>query len=120
MGPETHHLTVSVNNNDNNDNNNNNNYAPVCKEACKLTNLSMLSRDKRTDDSKGELINSLSGSYCLSMRRRTVQKRSERGERPKVRERDRVCPKESDIARERPKMRARETECDRERATVRE
>ncbi len=38
-----HHLTVRLNNNYNNDTNNNN-YAPVCKEACKLTHLAMLSR----------------------------------------------------------------------------
>ncbi len=48
LRPETYHLTVRVNNNYNNDNNN---YAPFCKEACKLTNLSMLSRQV-TNDSK--------------------------------------------------------------------
>ncbi len=52
LRPETHHVNVRVNNNDNNDNNNNNNYAPVCKEACKLTNSSMLSlhvtKERRT------------------------------------------------------------------------
>ncbi len=66
LRPETHHINLRVNNNDNNDNNNNN-YAPVCKEACKLTNSSMLSRDKRTKDSKGELINYLSGSDCIGL-----------------------------------------------------
>ncbi len=63
-----HHLTVRVNNNYKNDNNNN--YAPICKDACKLTNFSMLSRDKRTNDSKdskGELINYLSGSYSIGL-----------------------------------------------------
>ncbi len=47
-----HHLTVRVKNYYNNDTNNNNNYAPVCKEACKLTIFSILSRDKKTNDSK--------------------------------------------------------------------
>ncbi len=34
LRPETHHVTVRVNND-------NNNYAPLCKEACKLTHLSI-------------------------------------------------------------------------------
>ncbi len=57
-----HHLTVIVNNNYNNDI-----YAPVCKESCKLTNLSMRSRTNDSKDSKGKLINSLFGSYCIGL-----------------------------------------------------
>jgi len=66
LRPETHHLTVRINNN--------NNYAPVCKEVCKLTNFSMLSHymtkertTRKVNDPKGELINSLSGSDCIGL-----------------------------------------------------
>ncbi len=77
-----HHVTVRVNNDDNdnntttttnNNNNNNNNYAPVYKEACKLTNFSIQcchvtwqkNERLKPEDSGDELINSLSGSDCI-------------------------------------------------------
>jgi len=69
LRPETNHVTVRVNNNNNN---NNNNYAAVCKEDCELTSLSnaVTSHDKRMnvsnpEDSRDELINSLSVSDCI-------------------------------------------------------
>ncbi len=58
LRPETHHITVRVNNN--------NNYAAVCKEGCELTTLSnaIMSREEKNkrlkpEDSRDELINSL-------------------------------------------------------------
>ncbi len=67
--PETYHITVRINNNNNN---NNNIYALVCEEACKWTNFPIQcchvtwQKNKRLkpEDSRDELINTLSGSDC--------------------------------------------------------